>query len=88
MAEQTSKADRVKLNRELAQIDVYKRQEVPWANDYQLSPKSVRRDMLESASDFKGYIQKLGIARSEGILLRYLAEAYRSLCLLYTSRCV
>lgn len=54
-------------------------QEVPWANDYQLSPKSVLRDMLESASDFKGYIQKLGIARSEGILLRYLAEAYRSL---------
>lgn len=50
-------------------------QEVPWANDYQLSPKSVLRDMLESASDFKGYIQKLGIARSEGILLRYLAEA-------------
>lgn len=42
-----------------------------WANDYQLSPKSVLRDMLESASDFKGYIQKLGIARSEGILLRY-----------------
>ena len=28
-------------------------QEVPWANDYQLSPKSVLRDMLESASDFK-----------------------------------
>ncbi len=27
------------------------------------SPKSVLRDMLESASDFKGYIQKLGIAR-------------------------
>lgn len=54
-------------------------QEVPWANDYQLSPKSVLRDMLEGASDFKGYIQKLGIARSEGILLRYLAEAYRSL---------
>ena len=53
--------------------------EVPWANDYELSPKSVLRDMLESASDFKGYVQKLKIARSEGILLRYLAEAYRSL---------
>ena len=52
---------------------------VPWAADYALSPKSVLRDMLESASDFKGYIQKLGIARSEGILLRYLAEAFRSL---------
>ncbi len=53
--------------------------EVPWANDYELSPKSVLRDMLESANDFKGYVQKLKIARSEGILLRYLAEAYRSL---------
>ncbi len=53
--------------------------EVPWANDYELSPKSVLRDMLESASDFKGYVQRLGIARSEGILLRYLAEAYRAL---------
>lgn len=52
---------------------------VPWAADYALGPKSVLRDMLESASDFKGYIQKLGIARSEGILLRYLAEAFRSL---------
>ncbi len=54
-------------------------EEVPWANDYELSPKSVLRDMLESANDFKGYIQKLNIARSEGILLRYLAEAFRSL---------
>ena len=43
------------------------------------APKSVLRDMLESANDFKGYIQKLNIARSEGILLRYLAEAFRSL---------
>ena len=34
--------------------------------------------MLESASDLRLH-SKLGIARSEGILLRYLAEAYRSL---------
>lgn len=53
--------------------------EVPWANDYALSPKSVLRDMLETASDFKDYIQRYKIARSEGILLRYLAEAFRSL---------
>ena len=45
---------------------------VPWARDYCLRPKSVLRDMLESAADFKGYIQKLGIMRYEGILLRYL----------------
>ena len=54
-------------------------EKVPWARDYALSPKSVLRDMLETASDFKGYIQRLGIARFEGILLRYLAEAYRAL---------
>ena len=54
-------------------------EKVPWANDYALSPKSVLRDMLEGASDFKGYIQRYKIARSEGILLRYLAEAFRSL---------
>ena len=52
---------------------------MPWANDYELSPKSVLRDMLETASDFKGYIQRYKIARSEGILLRYLAEAFRAL---------
>ncbi len=54
-------------------------EKVPWANDYALSPKSVLRDMLEGASDFKGYVQRYKIARSEGILLRYLAEAFRSL---------
>ena len=52
-------------------------QEVPWARDFQLEPKSVLRDMLETASDFKGYVQRYGIARSEGLLLRYLADAYR-----------
>lgn len=52
---------------------------VPWARDYCLRPKSVLRDMLESASDFKGYIQKLGITRYEGALLRYLSEAFRGL---------
>ena len=52
---------------------------VPWARDYCLRPKSVLRDMLASAADFKGYIQKLGIMRYEGILLRYLSEAFRGL---------
>ncbi len=53
--------------------------EVPWARDFRLEPKSVLRDMLESASDFKGYVQRYGIARSEGTLLRYLSDAYRVL---------
>ncbi|OFK23565.1 RNA helicase [Olsenella sp. HMSC062G07] len=53
--------------------------EVPWAADYALSCKSVLRDMVETAADFKGYVQRLGIARSEGTLLRYLSDAYRVL---------
>ncbi len=54
-------------------------EKVPWANDYEPRPKSVLRDMLETASDFKGYIQRCNISRAEGILLRYLSEAYRAL---------
>ncbi|WP_322155819.1 DEAD/DEAH box helicase [Paratractidigestivibacter sp.] len=52
---------------------------VPWARDFALSPKSVLRDMVETASDFKEYVGRYGISRSEGTLLRYLSEAYRSL---------
>ena len=52
---------------------------VPWANDYELAPKSVLRDMLETGCDFKSYIAQYKIARCEGILLRYLTEAYRAL---------
>lgn len=61
-----------------AAFDEY-RHDVPWANDYELSPKSVVRDMVETASDFTGYIARYNIARSEGTLLRYLSDAYRSL---------
>lgn len=59
-------------------FDKYRRS-VPWANDYWPSPKSVLRDMVETASDFKGYVNRYGIARSEGTLLRYLSDAYRAL---------
>jgi superfamily II RNA helicase len=61
-----------------AAFDQYRR-DVPWANDYWLKPKSVVRDMVETASDFTGYISRYAIARSEGTLLRYLSDAYRSL---------
>lgn len=53
--------------------------EVPWARDYELKPKSVLRDMVESASDFNGYIRLYGLSRSEGTLLRYLSDAFRVL---------
>ena len=53
--------------------------DVPWAADYELRPKSVVRDMVETASDFNGYVSRYGIARSEGTVLRYLSDAYRAL---------
>lgn len=52
---------------------------VPWARDYKPSPKSVLRDMVETASDFKTYVNRYKIARSEGLLLRYLSDAFRVL---------
>ena len=52
---------------------------VPWARDYELAPKSVLRDMVETASGFKEYVARYGMARSEGTFLRYLSDAYRVL---------
>ena len=54
-------------------------EKVPWARDFEPAPKSVLRDMLETGCDFKSYIQSYKIERCEGILLRYLAEAFRAL---------
>jgi hypothetical protein len=47
--------------------------------DYELAPKSVARDMYERAMTFAEYIAWCGLARSEGLLLRYLADAYKAL---------
>ncbi|HEX5188515.1 MAG TPA: DUF3516 domain-containing protein [Streptosporangiaceae bacterium] len=51
----------------------------PWVADYELAPKSVARDMYERAMMFTEYIAWCGLARSEGLLLRYLADAYKAL---------
>ncbi len=51
----------------------------PWVADYELNPKSVARDMFERAMTFSEYIAWCGLARSEGLLLRYLADAYKAL---------
>jgi superfamily II RNA helicase len=55
------------------------RQGHPWVADYELAPKSVARDMYERAMTFTEYISWCGLARSEGLLLRYLADAYKAL---------
>jgi hypothetical protein len=51
----------------------------PWVDDFELSPKSVVRDLYERAMTFGEFISFYGLARSEGLVLRYLADAYRAL---------
>jgi superfamily II RNA helicase len=51
----------------------------PWVLETDLSPKSVVRDMYESGRTFTEFISYYGVARSEGLVLRYLSDAYRAL---------
>ncbi|HEX6197439.1 MAG TPA: DUF3516 domain-containing protein [Jiangellaceae bacterium] len=51
----------------------------PWVADYELSPKSVVRDIYERAMTFSEFVAHYKLARSEGLVLRYLADAYRAL---------
>jgi hypothetical protein len=61
-----------------AAYDMYRRGH-PWVADYELAPKSVVRDMYEQAMTFTEYVAFYGLARAEGIVLRYLADAYKAL---------
>lgn len=51
----------------------------PWVGDHPLSPKSVVRDMYERAMTFSEFVSHYELARTEGIVLRYLASAYKAL---------
>lgn len=51
----------------------------PWIRDFELSPKSVVRDMFERALSFSELISLHQLARSEGLVLRYLSDAYRAI---------
>ncbi|MGK2854955.1 MAG: DEAD/DEAH box helicase [Microbacteriaceae bacterium] len=50
----------------------------PWIGDFALSPKCVVRDMFERAMSFNEYVAFYKLTRSEGVLLRYLSDAYRT----------
>jgi len=58
--------------------DIYRRGH-PWVADHELSPKSVARDMFERAMNFTEYVGFYGLTRCEGMVLRYLADAYKAL---------
>ena len=58
--------------------EVYARSH-PWITESALSPKSVVRDMYERAMTFGEYVAFYNLARSEGIVLRYLGDTYKAL---------
>ncbi|MDF2916220.1 MAG: box helicase, partial [Microbacterium sp.] len=51
----------------------------PWVRDFELSPKSVVRDMFERAMSFGEFVSFYQLGRSEGLVLRYLSDAYRAI---------
>lgn len=51
----------------------------PWVAEYQVEPKSVVREMFSRGMTFSEYIAEYQLGRSEGVVLRYLAQAYRAL---------
>jgi hypothetical protein len=64
-----------------AAYDVY-RQTHPWlpaASSGALEPKSVVREMVEQGMGFTDVVARYQLARSEGLVLRYLTDAYRTL---------
>jgi superfamily II RNA helicase len=51
----------------------------PWVGDHNIAPKSVARDLAEQSMGFAEYVAHYKVARSEGLLLRYLTDAYKGL---------
>jgi len=55
------------------------RQRHPWVDPRDLSPKSVVREMYERAMTFGEFVAHHKLFRAEGVVLRYLTDAYRAL---------
>jgi hypothetical protein len=51
----------------------------PWIGDRNIAPKGVVRDMWDRAMDFPSFVRYYGIKRSEGLLLRYLSDVYKTI---------
>ncbi len=51
----------------------------PWVGQENIRPKSIAREMAEEFIDFPGYIHRYKLERTEGLLLRHLASAYKVL---------
>ncbi|MEX0429164.1 DEAD/DEAH box helicase [Nocardioides sp. DS6] len=60
-----------------ALYEVYRRSH-PWLPEDALDPKSVVREMYEQGMTFTDVVGRYHLARSEGLVLRYLTDAYRT----------
>jgi superfamily II RNA helicase len=54
------------------------RERHPWVAEGP-SPKSILREMLESGDSFPTFVRRYRLERSEGLVLRYLTDAWRTL---------
>lgn len=78
--EALEKVEHVKPLSELlyARYDAF-RTKHPWVASDNVEPKSIARDLYERYLGFNGYVKEYGLQRSEGVLLRYLTQAYKTL---------
>ncbi len=51
----------------------------PWVGGEDIKPKSIGREMFEGYMSFADYVKRYGLQRSEGVLLRYLSQLYKTL---------
>ena len=51
----------------------------PWVENEDIRPKSIAREMFEEYRSFVDYAKEYGLARSEGVLLRYLSQVHNTL---------
>ncbi len=51
----------------------------PWLESGSIRPKSVARAMVEHYASFDDWVKQVGIARVEGLLLRYLSQVHNTL---------
>lgn len=51
----------------------------PWVAHENIRPKSIARELFETCQTFNDYIREYGLERSEGVLLRYLSDAYKTI---------
>ena len=51
----------------------------PWVREELIRPKAIARELYQSFAGFDDYVRRYRLARSEGVLLRYLGDVYRTL---------